>query len=351
MARKRESLLTAERFSLAWWFAWARNLFWVAVITVLIWVYADLEMSEPREFTATLRLTLGKTQQTVIVGDTDTAVTFSAKGSRRAMAQFERWLADNDEIIEIDVSGYPPGFYAMPVVQLLNQSPDIDQHGLVAQTAAPGTLEFTVDRLEARLVPVVFDSVGATLTDGTTIDPHEVTVTVAASDWKRIDEQPGLPEIRTVREDLSTVRPGQEETRRFRLVATIGDVLVQLSDKSVAVTFEVVQRTETLTMSVPVEIRSPLGWATGDTWTKYVLQKKDADVPWRPEITVTGPKKDLEQLSPEDIQAFIVLTDDDKEPVESWLQREVQVLFPTELQLRLVGEKPTVQFKLVPRQE
>lgn len=351
MARKLDLSLTAERFSPAWWLGAARNLFWVAVITLLIWVYADLEMSEPREFTATLRLMLGRAQQTVIVGDTDTAVTFSAKGSKRAMAQFERWLADNDETLEIDVSGYQAGFYSIPSVQILSQSPDIIEHGLEVETAAPTALEFRIDPLESHKVRVQFDHVGATLAEGTGIDPREVTVTAAVSDWERIRQQGGEPEVRTSREDLSMVPPGQEETRRLPLVAAIGDVRVQLSHKTVTVTFRVVQRTETITMAVPVGIHSPVEWTTNGTWSEYVLQKKDADIPWRPEITISGARKDLERLSGEDVRAFIVLTEDDKEPVESWLQRAVEVRFPPELRLQLVGERPTVQFKLVRRGE
>jgi len=351
MVRKRELSLTAERFSPAWWLEGARNFFWVAVITLLIWVYADLEMAEPREFTATLRLMLGKAQQTVIVGDTDTAVTFSVKGSKRAMAQFERWLTDNDEMLEIDVSGYDPGFYSMPAVQILSQSPDITKHGLEVQAAAPAALKFQIDRLESRKAPVRFDHVGATLAEGTGIDPHEVTVTIATSDWQRIDLQTDQPEILTTRRDLSTVRPGREETIQLPLVPSIGTVPVQLSHKAVTVTFQVVQREGRITMAVPVSILSPVEWTTDGTWSEYVLQKKDPDIPWRAEITVTGAKKDLEQLGPEDVRALVVLTDDDREPVASWLERAVEVRFPPELQLQLVGERPTVQFKLVRRGE
>ncbi len=350
MARKRNLSLTAERFSPAWWLGSARNFFWVAVITLMIWVYADLEMSEPREFTATLRLTLSKAQQTVIVGDTDAAVTFSAKGSRRAMAQFERWLVDNDEIIEIDLSAYAPSFYSIPVVQLLNQAPDIVQQGLEVRTATPTALEFTVGKLESRQVRVVFNSTGATLAEGAAIEPHEVTVTAAASEWRRIDEQGEPLEVQTAREDLSLVRPGQAGTRRVSLVSAIGGVPVELSEGAVTVTFRILQQNEEITRAVPVRIISPVSWATDDTWQEYVLLKKDATVPWRPEITISGARTDLEKLRVEDIYAFIELTEDDKAPVESWLQRAVEVQLPPQLQLEVVGEMPTVQFKLVRRE-
>jgi len=351
MVRKQESLLSADRYSLSWWLGGARNFFWVAVITLLIWVYADLEMSEPREFTATVRLTMSKAQQTVIVGQTDTAVTFSTKGSRRALAQFKRWLTDNDEVIEIDVSNYEPGTYSLPVVQILNQTPEIANSGLEAHAAAPSTLKFLVDRLETLELPVELDYVGATLAEGVEIDPQTVSVTAPENDWQRIRQQQEELVVHTVREELSFVRPGQTETRRVALVASIGGVPVQLNPKAVTIAFTVAQRTETLTISVTVQIVSPVDWGTDGTWRDYVLQKKDGNIPWRPEITVTGGKQDLEQLRPEDVQAFVTLTDGDKEPVESWLQRPVEIRFPAGLSLQLVGERPTVQFKLVRRTE
>ncbi len=350
MARKRDFSLSAKRFSLAWWLSGARNFFWVAVITLLIWVYADLEMSEPREFTATLRLTMSKAQQTIIVGDADTAVTFSVKGSRRALAQFERWLTDNDAVIEIDVSEYSPENYAIPVVKILNDAPEIIRHGLEVQTAAPTTLEFQVDRLESREVRVEFDYDGATLAGDAEIDPPTVTVTAAASDWRQISRLPEEPEIRTAYQDLSMVPPGNEE-RRLTLVASIGDVPVQLSPQTVTVKFQVVQPTDTRTINVPVRILSPVEWATDGTWVEYVLQKKHTDIPWRVEITIAGPKDDLRELRPEDVHAFIVLKDGDKDALESWLERTVQVQLPAHLKLRVVGEMPSFEFKLVRREE
>ena len=46
------------------------------------------------------------------------------------------------------------------------------------------------------------------------------------------------------------------------------------------------------------------------------------------------------------MQAFVVLTEDDKKPVESWLIRQIEVRLPRRLSLSLVGTNPSVSFKL-----
>ena len=46
-----------------------------------------------------------------------------------------------------------------------------------------------------------------------------------------------------------------------------------------------------------------------------------------------------------DVQAYLVLTDDDKKPV-SWWSRQVEVRLPQKLNLSLLGAPPTVTFKL-----
>ncbi|GAF98290.1 unnamed protein product, partial [marine sediment metagenome] len=45
----------------------------------------------------------------------------------------------------------------------------------------------------------------------------------------------------------------------------------------------------------------------------------------------------------------VVLTDTDKEPVSSWLEREVQIRLPRGLQIELTGQRPRVSFKLEKR--
>jgi len=337
-----------KRLSLPWALAGLRNLFWVSVITVLIWVYADLEVSESRQFKATLQLSAAGAGQMVLLSAPEESVQFTAKGSRRLLARFEQWLRENDGVIAFDLADYEPGEYKEPTDKLLNRARDIQQWGLIVQSpATPPVTVIQLDRLDGRELPVELEAVGGVIQQAT-IDPPTVTVTAARSVWAQLDQdQPDLV-IRTERQDLTQIVAGQPTPLTARLVPVIDGERVTVDPASVTVTVTVSQQTDTRTVQVDVGVLEPTAWAVDDTWQQYVLTRKDP-LAWRVEITVTGAKKDLDQLRPEDIQAYVALTDDDKRPVESWLDRTVQVRFAEGKQLRLVGQAPTVQFKLEKR--
>ena len=113
---------------------------------------------------------------------------------------------------------------------------------------------------------------------------------------------------------------------------------------------EITQRTQTKQLLVSVGTISPPAWSWDGTWDKYKLQGEADSLEWRKEITIRGAKKDLDRIEAKDIDAYIELTEDDKEPV-SWLSRPLIVSFPPGLAVELVGDPPAVSFKLVERAE
>jgi len=96
---------------------------------------------------------------------------------------------------------------------------------------------------------------------------------------------------------------------------------------------------------VAVQVLAPPTWSTENTWKDYSLVGKEGPAEWQKTIEVSGPKKDIDQLTPARVQAYILLTDDDKKPT-SWWSREVVVRFPEDMQVKLVGAKPVVNFRL-----
>ena len=348
MAPKKDYPLEAKRLSFAWWLERCRNVFWVTVIAILIWVYADLEVSENRQFAVTLRLST--TTQMKLLSESDVAVEFTAKGSRRTLAKFELWLREHNDIIEFDLSEYEPGEYKELTDELLNRAPDIREWGLTVQrTVTPPAISIWLDSVASREVAVELDSSGGVIADQD-MDPQAVTVTAAASVWDAIDQAEIESVIRTERQDLSQIPAGQSKTLTARLIPALDGHRVSLDPQTVSVTLTVSQRTDTRTIPVDVAILEPADWSAESVWADYVLVRKDP-LDWRVEIVVTGAKKDLDQLQGEDVRAFVELTEDDKRPVESWLDRPVQVRFPPGMQLQLVGDPPTVQFKLEQRAE
>ncbi|MDP6046712.1 MAG: hypothetical protein QGG25_13980, partial [Phycisphaerae bacterium] len=100
-------------------------------------------------------------------------------------------------------------------------------------------------------------------------------------------------------------------------------------------------------------IVTPAEWSEEGVWAEYKLVRKDR-IEWRTKITVTGPRKDIDILKTDKtktVDAYIVLTDSDTEPIDSWSSRKVTLRFPPGLQIQLASgqTEPTVQFRLEKR--
>ncbi len=338
----------SDRFSVAWWSARIRNVFWVAVITVLIWVYADLEVTEPREFEINVVLMAGRPGVALLAPEEKTlAVTFVGRGSRGSLDQFARWVAESGEPIMCDLSGLEVGEHEVRLQDLLSNSEQLRDYGVSVETALPEKVAIWLDELVTRGVVVALDYENG-LPEQVQIDPPKVAVTAARNAWDRIDQAEAEPVVKTVRKDLGQLAAGQVETFAIRLVGAIDGEQVTVEPQTVSVSLTVSQRADTRTIPVNVDILQPTAWTSDETWAQYVLVRKDP-LAWRVEISVTGAQKDLDQLRPEDIHAFIELTEDDKRPVESWLTREAKIRFPKGLQLRVVGEAPAVEFRMEAR--
>ena len=67
---------------------------------------------------------------------------------------------------------------------------------------------------------------------------------------------------------------------------------------------------------------------------------------WRPKLKIQGKPKDLK---PENVWAYIKLTDDDKKATDAWLTRELIVSFSPDANLKLQGPTPKMQFRLEKR--
>jgi hypothetical protein len=57
------------RFSRTWWLSRSRNALFVALVTVLVWVYADVEFTDQMELTATLQFVVPPGSNLVLRSD------------------------------------------------------------------------------------------------------------------------------------------------------------------------------------------------------------------------------------------------------------------------------------------
>ena len=188
------------RFSRQWWADIGRTMLWVTIITVLIWIFADISKTETETLRVKIRLTTSPTSDLVLLSRGDRQVTFNVQGSRRNLDLLAEKF--NNSLIKYDVAKhYAPGMdQAIPVVDILEDIPEITSLGLTVVSGAPATI--TGVDIDRRIVvaglAVIVEHSGATLTEMPVVKPSKVAVRVAERRWKSLLESlpPGqLPAI------------------------------------------------------------------------------------------------------------------------------------------------------------
>lgn len=353
MAMSRYYTEEIPRFSRRWWLQTGRNTFWIFVITVLIWVFADLEFTDDEELRATIRMTIGNSKDLVLLDRNDAQkrdvnVTFQVQGSRGSLNNYVQELQKarkGGAVIEYDLTkAHGKGKHPISVVDLLRQTEAITKGGLTVIEATPAMISIELD--EALYVPdieVNFNYTGAVLPK-VDITPSKMGIRVSSKLWAEVD--PGS-KLQTVSVDLRN-RP--DETISVQIQPAIAGIPVIPDHKEVTVAVKVGQLTGEKSMKVTVRLLAPSIWSEAEdgTWQRFVLKRKEPT--WHVEIRVEGPKTVIESLKPEHVDAYIRLTDDHKKTPESWDTAKVQIRFTPQFKnVKLVGEPPSVSFKLIPK--
>ena len=343
---------SAPRFSLAWWAEGGRNFFFVALVTLLIWVYADMDVADKGNFQATVVLTTGDSADVELLPPREVEINFTLRGTRRALRSFQDYLDQKRSRIEYDVSvDFPSGPNTVGAEKVLGQGDVLNRLKLSLVTAAPDSIAFTLDERVSQIAQVELDYTGATLTAEPVIDPPQVTLNIARIDLASIRSRlaEGEPIIlKTKQLDLAGRPTGDPLTENVSVIKPRTTFGVTIGPNQVKATFQIDQRPGSKAVTVNINAVAPSAWAEpGGVWSQYELVKK-VPLEWRSEITVTGARKDVERLRPEDIEAYITLTEQDKAPV-SWLTRTAKLRFAENMELEVVGELPAVNFKLQKR--
>ncbi len=334
----------AHKFGPKWWSDSAKSTFWVIIITLLIWVYADMEVTQSTEVRITVKLTTSNISEVVLLSSPVHEIVFKLRGSSNSLRIFNKLYGNTSQ--EFNLSNYKAGSnQAVPVAEILEGIREFGELGLAMESAEPKAITaVNLDPLEEHIVPVEFVYTGADLE----AQPKATApILIASTHWKQLAARSKATTIRTAEQDLKAMTPGQKKTVTFELVSQIDSFPVRLDKKTVTVDIQVMKRTADKILTVTVKALTPPAWMTNGVWKEYKLKQKDV-VEWRPKITVIGPREDLGKLSPDKIEAFIELVEDDKTPVGSWLTRKVVFRFPPELNVRLKPgtPEPSVQFRL-----
>jgi len=335
-----------RRFSRRWCIDSIRTAAWVAVITLLIWVYADLHFTVTEKVEIVLRIHADSAGRTmVVIGQTLVPVTIRVKGNKHAIERLRAASLSYDAAKELGPGVHRDRPTAMLLRRLvLFRSAALDLLGV----DEPRTLTIHVDPTQTFAnVPVEADYSGGEPDGPITVEPKRVTIHIPVSQMARVNPV-GLTLKAAV--DLSDHRPGEEVRQQVAVAAPPGVVGAVVEPSRVEVALKVGLQIARATLTVPINIQWPKVWLDDGTWTKYDLEGKPSEE-WTRQLAVAGNRISLEKLTPADVRAYIVLTEADKEPTTAWLTREVKVEFQPEARVRLAEPAAPVEFRLVKRTE
>jgi hypothetical protein len=340
-----------QRFSSTWWLQCMHTLFWVTMITILVWIYADVKYTDEIELTAKLELTTGESQK-ILLSQREHSITFTLTGAQAALERFKSSLAQQDSVLTLDISqNFTPGEEVTTSTQeLLEKAVKLQKLGITIKNVQPPYIAIHLDSvITQENIVVKLDYHGADLVSPPA--PQKANILVSQSNWDKILAALGdaPPVLKTELVDLKEHPKGVQEITEmiFPMIESIGVSKIEPEEATFQV--NIISSTQTKTIPVRVQVLVPPAWEEGEdsTWKEYELvRSSSATSNWEPELKISGLQKDL---LPENIYAFIRLTEDDKQPTDSWLPRDVIVTFPPGKNIELVGPAPKVNFKLQKR--
>ena len=121
-----------------------RHLFWVVLVTLLIWVYADMEHTDTQTVTITLQLDSGDPSKLAILSSPTHTLSATLSGSKSSLEELRRNLARQSNTLTCDVSDVTPG---KPVLltadRLLRHQPLLK--GILIDRVEPSGVEVQLD--------------------------------------------------------------------------------------------------------------------------------------------------------------------------------------------------------------
>ena len=344
----------AEPFSRKWFLGGINNLFWVFIITVMIWVYADMEFTDSIKLKIRLKLTAGQQTEYRLLSDQTANIEVEIAGSKSSLDRFRRELERKGNTLELDVTRFGAGDRNMPARELLTAAANLQDRGISIKELAPQTIHVNLEALEKiDNVRVELAISGGALTSPP--KPKEISILVPASYKKRIQLMVNQHQLylQTQLVNVSTLAAGKNQpvTAAVSKSISIDGKNIQIEPVPAEVTFlvDVKSRIAQKKLSIAVELLTPASWSDpkDKTWENYKLARENlAD--WRPEITVSGPENIVSNPAEltKKIRAFIKLDDNDKKSIGSWTTRKVRIVFEEGSKLKLISAAPVVKFRL-----
>jgi len=210
MTKKPSNRSDARPLSRQWWLGAGATFFWVAIVTILVWTYADMEFTKTAKVSVTLVLNVGRSENLVLLSKPQTKVVFEVRGNRRELDVFLG--KHNNTVVSYDVSEIGPGRnQRLRVNEILNSKLNLEKLGLQIRSANPTDISgIHIDQRKSHKVPVEFDFTGAELTK---VPQQDINVWATDSQWEKIEAELARKQtravLRTVKTDLKNKDKGK----------------------------------------------------------------------------------------------------------------------------------------------
>ncbi len=337
-----------------WWARLIHDLAWVTFITLLIWVYADMEFTDTMELRATVVLSVGPSKNLILKSEPEYQVTFTVQGNRQSIERLQQKLAENGGLVGFNLSSQARGESFLDVPSMLEREANLDALGLTVVSSSPRFIPVTLDRRATFEIAVQPEFINGAPAEDTPVQvsPEKVQIRIAQSDWMRVlravpEGQP--PVLKTQPIDLRNYSKGEMFDSEVPVSTRLLGVQVTPEPRRVQVTCKVDKRLIEKTITVSVRVQVSYDLLQDDSMAKLVLQRNERYEWTKREIKVTGPQEDIQQVTGDNVDAYVEIVRDHLRPVDSWLPARVKVKFPAGLDVELVGDAPEVEFKFVPR--
>ncbi len=314
----------------------------VVVLTIAIWVWADLEQTGESEYLVPVAINGPAGFRISDVNPTQLTVKFvGPKGELQSLTAAPQEKVCRFNLTEAELKSNSlvlparDGFRHW-IGRHIAVTEIRDEHG----AAFDGKIYANASRLvTVEKVRVVVQVTGA-VTKAATANPHEVTARVAEAD---LDRLPKSKHFVVAPLNIDVVPESLKVEQKVTLDRHLG------GPDGIDATFD----PATVTVSAPLEsavTKKALGRlpilisAPPEMLNRYrIVFQPEADR-WV-ELEVEGPTSAVERLKPQDVRVQLVLTADDKPNPGSWLPRE-PVVVGVPPGVKLVKPLPTVNFNL-----
>jgi hypothetical protein len=322
-----------------------RTILAVTVLTLAIWVWADLEQTAPpREVQVPVRVVLPPDYMAKTLSPTEVTVMFQGpKGEVEKLAASAEEMVCRLEPTDQELKNAPAGRLVLHAADGFKHWPRrIVITDILADHAGASTSDIVVqlDHMMKVRVDVKVAVTGAVATVAMA-QPAEVEARVAESDWNRLAESKRFAVAPLV---VSTLPPGGQIVQEVSLEPRLGGpdgIKASFDPPIVKVTAKLESALVTRTLKgLPVRVG-----AMPESLNRYqIVFQPGAQL--TVDLEVQGPAPDVERLEPGNLYVLLELSAEDKPEPDSWLPGKPKVIgLPPNV--KLVRPLPTINFNLV----